>query len=103
MNQSTADASRCAVVGADRLPPDVGPGMICDAINAAVARAAPGALQRVEVTVLSSSSLAALVTMADGRVLPEQKMGVSDRQLNSGSIERFAAAVAAAIAGSGRQ
>jgi hypothetical protein len=39
-----------------------------------------------------------VVTLADGRVLPERKMAVSDRQLNRRSIERFASAIAAAIA-----
>lgn len=77
--------------------------MICDAINAAVAEQAPGALQHVEVTVTSASSLTAVVALAGGRVLPEQKMAVSDRQLNRGSIERFAAAVATEIARSSQQ
>lgn len=93
------DARRCAVEGADKLPSEVGgPEGICDAVRAAVNERAPGATFSVQVRVISPSSLAAVVTLADGRVLPEQKMAVSDRQLNRASIERFASAVAAEIA-----
>ena len=84
------------------MPADVGgPDAICAAIQAAAQKEAPGASFSVEVRVLSASSLAAIVRLADGRTLPEQKMAVSDRQLGRGSIDRFAAAIAAEIGRAG--
>lgn len=102
MGQPRAELAHCTVVGADRLPAEVGGGdTICSAIRVAVREKAPGAAYGVEVEVVSASALAARVTLKDGRMLPEQRMAVSDRQLNPGSIERFAAAIAGAVAGSG--
>jgi hypothetical protein len=99
MAQPTAESAQCTVIGADRLPAEAGGGdAICSAIRAAAREKAPGADYGVEVEVVSSSSLAARVTLKDGRALPEQRMAVSDRQLNSASIERFAAAIAGALA-----
>ena len=103
MNQHQADAGRCTIVGADKLSPEIGSELICDAITAAADEKSAGALHHVKVTVLSPSSLAAVVTLSGGRVLPEQKMAVNDRQLNRGSIDRFAAAVAAEIATSSQR
>lgn len=94
----------CQVVGASQLPADVGgPDAICAAIRAAAQKQAPGVTFSVEVRVLSASSLAATVRLADGRTLPEQKMAVSDRQLGPGSIDRFAATIATEIGGAGSQ
>lgn len=103
MARPSADLPQCVVDEAEKLPTEVGgPETICTAIVAAAQTQAPGAVSSVEVRVLSASSLAAVVTLADGRILPEQKMAVSDRQLSRGSIERFAAAIAAEIAEAGR-
>jgi hypothetical protein len=89
---------RCEVVGAELLPAEAGGAdAICAAIRAAAESQAPGVSFSVEVRVQSASSLAATVRLADGRTLAEQKMAVSDRQLNRGSIDRFAAAIAAEI------
>jgi hypothetical protein len=61
-------------------------------------RQAAGRRFSVEVKVLGRSALAATVTTADGSILPEQKMASSDRSLTRGSIERFARALAGAVA-----
>jgi hypothetical protein len=104
MGQPRPELTQCTVVGADKLPAEVGGEQaICSAIRAASREKAPGADYRVEVEVVSASALAARVTLKDGRTLPEQKMAVSDRQLNPGSIERFAAGIADALAGSAAQ
>ncbi len=101
---SPAPAARCQVTGAGQLPPESGGGdAICAAIEAAARQQAPGMAFRVEVRVQSASSMSAIVKLDDGRMLPEQRMAVSDRQLNRGSIERFAAAVAAEIGKAGNR
>ena len=100
MADSRADAPACVVGGTDRLPPGLSGDSICMAIRAAAQDLSPGAAFSVQVRVVSASSLAARIRLGDGRDLPEQKMAVSDRMLNPGSIERFAAAIAAAVAGS---
>jgi hypothetical protein len=95
-----AEPTQCAVIGADKLPADLGDGdAICAAIRAAARGRAPADFA-VEVRVESVSSIAAIIRLKDGRTLPEQKMAVSDRPLNLRSIERFAAAIADAVAGS---
>lgn len=96
---STSGVSPCTVIGADKLPPAAGGATaICAAIDKAVASASPGAVYRVEVRVLSPSSLAATIRTSGGRVLPEQKMAVSDAKLTKASIERFARALGAQLA-----
>jgi hypothetical protein len=104
MARPGAGRAKCVVSGADKLPAEAGGDeAICSAIRAATRDRAPAADYWVEVEVLSASSLAARVRLKDGRTLPEQRMAVSDRQLNPGSIERFAAAIANAVAGSAGQ
>ena len=94
----------CRVVGAGQLPAETGGAdAICAAIRSAAQQQAPGVSFSVEVRVLSASSLAAAVSLADGRTLPEQKFAVSDRLLNRGSIDRFAAAIAAEIGRAGNR
>jgi hypothetical protein len=89
----------CIVEHGDRLPPETGgTAGLCAAIIKAAAEGTGGLPASVQVRVLSASRLSATVTLADGRVLPDQNMASSDRQLNSSSIERFAAAIAAEIA-----
>ncbi len=89
---------RCIVEGGIKLPAETGgTAGLCTAIMTAAAEQSGGLPASVEVRVLSASSLSAIVKLADGTVLPEQKMAVSDRELTRGSIERFAAAIAAEI------
>ena len=99
---ATPSAGQCSVSSAGKLPPAAGGAeAICAAIEKAVASAAPGADYRVEVRVLSPSSLAATIRTGDGRALPEQKMAVSDAALTKVSIERFARALGAQLASAG--
>ena len=91
-------ADQCAVVGADKLPAGITPGVICDAIKTAAKTTAPGIDYSVEVQVRSASSLSAIVRFPNGTTLAEQKMAVSDRQLNRGAIERYANSIAVEIA-----
>ena len=93
---------QCVVIDGDKLPAETGgTAALCTAIMTAAAERRVGLPASVEVQVLSNSLLSATVKLADGRVLPEQKMAVSDRQLSRGSIERFAAAIAEQIAQAG--
>lgn len=99
MEQPSAESRECIVSGADKLTADIGgAGAICSAIRAAAGEKSPGTAFVVEVRVESASAIAARITVKDGRTLPEQKMAVSDRPLNPASIERFAAAIADAVA-----
>lgn len=96
---STRDSDRvpCTVVGAEKLPSTVGTRLICDEIDRAMERAAPGVHYSVEVKVWSPSRLSAVLTV-NGHRLEEQNLAVSDRDLAPGPIRRFAATIAAAAA-----
>ena len=99
MEPSSFDARPCRVIGADKLPAELGGAkVLCAAIEQAVATAAPVARYAVEVQVQSSSSLAATLRTAKGQTLPVQKMAVSDAALTKASIERFARAIGAQLA-----
>jgi hypothetical protein len=103
VGQADMKAADCRIVSGAKLPAESGgERQLCAAIDAAAREVAPGTPFTVEVRVLSASSLAAIVTLQDGRKLPEQKLAVSDRKLNRESIERFAAAIAKAAADAGR-
>jgi hypothetical protein len=102
MKTMSGDAARCHVVGGGKLPPGLGGEQaICAAVAEAVAAEAPHKASSVEVRVLSSSSLAATIRTADGRILPEQRMATMDRMLTKGAIQRFARAIAAELAKAG--
>ena len=99
MNSPSAQLVNCQVLGGDKLPADSGGSdALCRAIAEAAAEQAPGRRFSVEVHVLGRSALAATVTTAEGTKLPEQKMAISDRGLTKGSLERFAKALAGAVA-----
>jgi hypothetical protein len=53
---------------------------------------------RIAVVVHSASRISATVTLADGRVLPAQNVGISDAPLNERSLAMLADAVANQIA-----
>ena len=94
MDSSSLQLTDCKVIGGDKLPADSGgPGEMCAAIARAAATTAPQTRFSVEVRVLSESSLAATLTTADGRILPEQRFATSDRNLTRASLERFAKAL----------
>lgn len=101
MNSSNTQIVGCHVIGGSLLPADSGgPDGLCKAIREAAADQAPGRRFAVEVQVLGRSMIAATVTKADGTKLPEQKMAVSDSELNRSSLERFASALAGLVASS---
>lgn len=94
MNSPSSHAIDCRVIGGGKLPADSGGAdSLCAAITRAAAIEAPGKKFSVEVRVLGSNALAATLTMADGRILPEQRFSISDRNLTKGSLDRFAKAL----------
>jgi hypothetical protein len=98
MSPPTDQAPRCRVVGGDKLPAaSGGAAALCAAIEQAVAARAPGVTVSVEVRALSASRLAAALVV-NGRALPEQNFASMDRDLDAGSFERFAAALADQVA-----
>ena len=98
MASPSGQSTPCRIVDGGKLPEESGgPAALCSAIERAAAARAPGVAYTVEVKVLSSSRLAATLTSA-GRTLPEQNFAVMDRELNGGSFERFAAALADQLA-----
>ena len=101
MERAGMTLSNCRISGADKLPHGIAGKTICDAIDAAAREHAPRTPFGVEVRILSASKLAAVVTLADGRKLPEQKIGVSDSALRLSSIARFAQAIARQVADAG--
>jgi len=102
MKTVSSEPARCRVVGGDRLPAGSGGEQaLCVAVEEAIATEAPGKAASIEVRVLSTSSLAATITTADGRTLPEQRMAIMDRTLTKASIQRFAKAIAAELAKTG--
>lgn len=92
--------SNCHISGAEKLPDDVGGAkVLCEVIRESAREQAPHASFSVDVRVVSRSMLAAVVTLKDGRKLPEQKIAVSDSALKRSSIKRFADAIAFQVAG----
>ena len=93
----------CRVLNGEKLPPESGGAAgLCSAIERAMAARAPKIRYTAEVRVLSKSALAALV-VANGKPLPEQQFAVSDRNLNPGSIKRFAEGLADEVAKIGKK
>jgi hypothetical protein len=88
-----AEQQRCLVSGAERLPAEVGG---VDALCAAFARALAPVSPKpsVEVTVESRYLLSVTVTLANGRRLPDVKLGSSDRPLGPQAIQMVADSVA---------
>lgn len=93
-----AGQGSCSVAGAEKLPKDTGGADgICAALDRAAAAKAPGVRYSAQFRVPSPSVLIASLTV-NGRKLPEQRFGVMDRNLNPGSIERFAQSLATLLA-----
>jgi hypothetical protein len=98
MSSSDNQVPNCRVVDGDKLPVESGGATaLCAAIRSAAAERAPGITFTAEVRVLSSSRLAATLTK-DGRRLPEQNFASMDRELRRDSFDRFATAIADALA-----
>jgi len=91
------EANSCRVVGGEKLPGSAGgPDAICAAINRAVAARTPNVHFAAEVRVVRPSMLATRLTV-NGRALAEKTFAVMDGDLDTGSIERFAQSIAAAV------
>ena len=92
----------CTVIGAEKLPAEVGgANALCAALERAVSAKVPGLHYSAELRVASPSVLIANIVV-NGRKLPEQRFGVMDRNLNSGSIHRFAETLANLLAQSSK-
>ena len=93
---------QCNVTGGAKLRSvSGGASALCRAIEAAIGREAPGKSFSVDVRVLGPSRMSASVSTDKGRKVAEQSVSSMDRDLTSGSFERFARALAAEIARSG--
>jgi len=102
MSSPTIQPIDCRVVGGDKLPAESGGSdALCASIAKAAAEQTSSGRFSVEVRVLGSAALAATITTADGRKLPEQRFAVSDRNLTKSSFDRFARALAEEVAKAG--
>jgi hypothetical protein len=98
MNSPKDQSPACRVVDADKLPAESGGATaLCAAIEHAIATRAPGVAFTVDVTVVSPSRLKATLTRGGNR-LPEQNFASMDRELRRDSFDRFATAIADALA-----
>jgi hypothetical protein len=94
MTSPSNSQGHCQIVDGSRLPASSGgAAALCDAIDRAMARHAPGTSFTAKVTVKSPSRLAATLTV-EGRELPEQNFATMDRDLDGKSFERFAEGLA---------
>lgn len=99
MSQSTDEVPACRVIGGEKLSAEIGGADgLCAAVEKAIREKAPAARYSIELRVVSDHTLAASITLGDGRELPERKMSISDRQFNRGAIDRFAESIASEIA-----
>jgi ABC-type glycerol-3-phosphate transport system substrate-binding protein len=104
MSATETSATGCHVVGGELLPAaSGGADALCKAIASASAKQAPGVGYSVEVRVFPNSRLSALVTLADGRKLPEQNFVRMDKPLSSGAFARFAESIALELAKAGQR
>ena len=93
----------CRVVAGEKyLDASVRSSVVCTAIERAIAAAAPNVRYTAEVRALSPTRLAAVLTV-NGKRLPEHKFAVMDRGLGPDSVERFARALAADVAGAAKR
>jgi hypothetical protein len=102
MNSATGSRISCTVEGAEKLPSEIGgEEAVCAALERAAAATlrqagvAPSALS-VSVNVRSAYRISAVASL-DGKTIPEQQVGISDRELNARAIDMLAQAVAAEL------
>jgi hypothetical protein len=89
----------CTLVGADKLPVSAGSAeTLCNRIRSIVAANAPASGVSLTVQVHTRYFMSAAATLADGRTLPEQKVAVSDAELNERAVEMLANGLANQIA-----
>lgn len=97
MNRA-AEQIWCRVSDVGKLPADLGGS---DSLCAEIARALQPVAPKpaaVEVNVVSQYLASASVTLANGRKLPDIKVGNSDRPLNRRAIQMLAEGIAAQVA-----
>ena len=85
---SKASLGQCRITAGSKLPADLNKAL-CDEVKREIAKAVPGSRFDAELTVVSTSRLAAKL-IVDGKALPQQNFAVMDRQLSIDSIHRFA-------------
>lgn len=99
VSQPSAATPSCTVSGPAKFVDRAGgAAALCQAVEQALGRGDTPGTHRVELSVLSASSMAATVHLADGRTLPELRTGVSDGVINAGVVSRFAQDIANQIA-----
>ncbi len=102
MTAPTVAGPRCQVANGEKLPAaSGGVHALCAAIERALAAHKSNKRVAVRVTIGARSLLSADVTLSDGRKLPSLKMAEMDRPITKMTFERFGAAIANHIAGSG--
>lgn len=98
VSMSGGPAAHCRVVtGEQFLTGAVSGNIVCSEIERAIAAVAPHARYSAEVKAMPRARLSARLVVS-GRTLPEQNFAVMDRELDLGSIRRFAEALAAEVA-----
>ena len=98
MSSSGAQLGHCRVVAGDKLlAGSGGADALCAEIERAIAAVAPGARYVTEVKAMPRARLSATLVV-NGHTLPEQNFAVMDHALDRGSVRRFAAALATAVA-----
>lgn len=100
MTAGGSTRTECSVINGEKLPPETGgPLSICESVKGALKDQGGHPAVRVEIHVKSNSWLVARIT-SDGRTIPDQNIAVADGKLRKASIDRFARAIAQAVAAS---
>jgi hypothetical protein len=97
MKPAYTNQIRCTVVGAENLPAEIGgPDAVCRTMLEAVSSVSGIAANELSITVqiINAHSAAASVARVDGRKLADQRVGISDRDLNRHALAMLAKAVA---------
>lgn len=95
MTTASGPEIRCSVVGAEKLPAELGGAdAVCAAVRGALQGSSLAEGASVTVTVRSPYSAAASVTTSAGSELPEVNVAISDRSLNKRSIAMLAEGIA---------
>jgi len=88
----------CTLVGADKLPAAAGPAdTLCNRIRSIVVANSPASGVSLTIQVHTSYFISGAATLADGRTLPEQKVAISDAELNAKAVEMLANGLARQI------
>jgi hypothetical protein len=99
MDGPSANQLSCTVMGAEKLPAEIGGAEgLCTAIRTAAGANSAGA---VVLRVKSPYAVTATVTDHSGRKLPEIGASIADRTLNRRSIEMLAREIARQLGGDG--